>query len=61
MNTQQPAKRISAVAALPLAIIVEAGAIAVNVGGAVTATLAFLVCFGVCHQIRLARWRQNPA
>jgi|KBSMisStaDraftv2_1062788.scaffolds.fasta_scaffold1063331_1 hypothetical protein len=59
MNTQQPAKRISAVAALPLAIIVEAGAIAVNVGGAVTATLAFLVCFGVCHQLRLARWRRH--
>jgi len=59
MNTQQPAKSISAVAALPLAIIVEAGAIAVNVGGAVTATLAFLVCFGVCHQLRLARWRRH--
>jgi len=59
MNTQQPAKRLSAVAALPLAIIVEAGAIAVNVGGAVTATLAFLVCFGVCHQLRLARWRRH--
>ena len=59
MNTQPPAKRISAVAALPLAIIVEAGAIAVNVGGAVTATLAFLVCFGVCHQLRLARWRRH--
>ena len=59
MNTQQPAKRISAMAALPLAIIVEAGAIAVNVGGAVTATLAFLVCFGVCHQLRLARWRRH--
>ncbi|HZI35984.1 MAG TPA: hypothetical protein VFD61_09575 [Gaiellales bacterium] len=59
MNTQQPAKRLSAVVALPLAIIVEAGAIAVNVGGAATATLAFLVCFGVCHQIRLARWRRH--
>jgi hypothetical protein len=47
------------VAALPLAIIVEAGAIAVNVGGAVTAILAFLLCFGVCHQIRLARWRRH--
>jgi len=61
MNTQQPAKRLSAVAALPLAIIVEAGAIAVNVGGAVTAILAFLLCFGVCHQIRLARWRHRTA
>jgi hypothetical protein len=61
MTTQQPAKRLSAVAALPLAIIVEAGAIAVNVGGAVTAILAFLLCFGVCHQIRLARWRHRTA
>ncbi|HEX5197013.1 MAG TPA: hypothetical protein VFW26_07400, partial [Gaiellales bacterium] len=59
MNTQQPAKRLSAAAALPLAIIIEAGAIAVNVGGVVTATLAFLLCFGVCHQIRLARWRRH--
>ena len=59
MTTQQPAKRLSAVAALPLAIIVEAGAIAVNVGGAVTAILAFLLCFGVCDQIRLARWRRH--
>ena len=61
MTTQQPAKRLSAVAALPLAIIVEAGAIAVNVGGAVAAILAFLLCFGVCHQIRLARWRHRTA
>jgi len=61
MTTQQPAKRLSAVAALPLAIIVEAGAIVVNVGGAVTAILAFLLCFGVCHQIRLARWRHRTA
>ena len=61
MTTQQPAKRLSAVADLPLAIIVEAGAIAVNVGGAVTAILAFLLCFGVCHQIRLARWRHRTA
>ena len=61
MTTQQPAKRLSAVAALPLAIIAEAGAIAVNVGGAVTAILAFLLCFGVCHQIRLARWRHRTA
>jgi cytochrome b len=61
MTTQQPAKRLSAVAALPLAIIIEAGAIAVNVGGAVTAILAFLLCFGVCHQIRLARWRHRTA
>jgi uncharacterized protein involved in response to NO len=59
MNSHQPAKRLSAAAALPLAVIVEAGAIAANVGGAVTATLAFLVCFGVCHQIRLARWRRH--
>lgn len=59
MNTQQPAKRLSAAAALPLAVIVEAGAIAVNVGGAVTAILAFLLCFGVCHQVRLARWRRQ--
>jgi uncharacterized protein involved in response to NO len=59
MNSHQPAKRISAAAALPLAVIVEAGAIAANVGGAVTAILAFLVCFGVCHQVRLARWRRH--
>jgi len=59
MNTHQPAKRLSAAAAIPLAIIIEAGAIAVNVGGVVTATLAFLLCFGVCHQIRLARWRRH--
>jgi len=59
MNSQQPAKRLSAAAALPLAVIVEAGAIAANVGGAVTAILAFLVCFGVCHQVRLARWRRH--
>ena len=59
MDSRQPTKRLSAAAALPLAIIVEAGAIAVNLGGAVTATLAFLLCFGVCHQIRLARWRRH--
>jgi hypothetical protein len=61
MNSHKPAKRLSAAAALPLAIIIEAGAIAVNVGGLVTATLAYLVCFGVCHQIRLARWRHRTA
>jgi uncharacterized protein involved in response to NO len=59
MNSHQPAKRLSAAAALPLAIIVEAAAIAANVGGAVTAILAFLLCFGICHQIRLARWRRH--
>ena len=61
MNIQRPAKRRSALAAVPPAIAIEIGAVAANVGGAVTATLAFLLCFGVCHQIRLARWRQNPA
>ena len=60
MSAQQPTKRLSALVALPPAIILEIAAIAVNVGGAVTATFAFLLCFGVCHQIRLARWRQNP-
>lgn len=62
MNTHQPHKRRSALAALPLAIAVEIGAILVGVGGAVSAAAAFLVVFGVCHQIRLMRWRrQQPA
>ncbi|HEX5250164.1 MAG TPA: hypothetical protein VFW14_10905 [Gaiellales bacterium] len=62
MNTHQPRKRRSALAALPLAIAVEIGAILVDVGGAVSAAAAFLVVFGVCHQIRLMRWRrQQPA
>jgi hypothetical protein len=61
MSTRQPTKRLSALVAVPPAIILEIAAIGANVGGAVTAALAFLLCFGVCHQIRLARWRQNPA
>jgi hypothetical protein len=61
MSTQAPDKRRSALAALPPAIAIELAAIAVNVGGAVTATLAFLLCFGVCHGIRLARWRSRVA
>jgi hypothetical protein len=59
MNTDAPAKRRSALAALPLAIAIELAAVALDVGGAVTATLAFLLCFAVCHQIRLARWRHR--
>ena len=62
MNTQHPSKRRSALTAVPLAITVEVGAILVNVGGAVSAAAAFLVLFGMCHQIRLLRWRrQQPA
>jgi hypothetical protein len=61
MNTQQPGKRRSALVALPPAIVIEIGAIAVNVGGAATATLAFLICFAACHQIRLARWHRLTA
>jgi hypothetical protein len=61
MTSQRPARRLSALAALPPAIALEIGAIALNVGGAVTATLAFVVCFGVCHQVRLARWRHRMA
>ncbi|HEX5261334.1 MAG TPA: hypothetical protein VFW18_07635 [Gaiellales bacterium] len=61
MNMQQPAKRLSALAALPPAIVIEIAAVAVNVGGAATATLAFLLCFAVCHQVRLARWRHRIA
>lgn len=61
MSTRQPTKRLSALVALPPAILLEIAAIGANVGGALTATLAFLLCFGVCHQIRLARRRQNPA
>jgi hypothetical protein len=61
MKTQHPAKRRSALAALPPAIAIEIAAIAVNVGGAVSAMLAFLLCFGVCHGIRLARWRHSVA
>ena len=59
MDTQQPSKRRSALVALPPAIAVEIGAIVVNVGGAVSAALAFLLVFGVCHQIRLMRWRRG--
>lgn len=61
MNTQRPAKRLSALVALPPAIVIEIAAISVNVGGAVTATLAFLLCFGICHQVRLTRWRHRIA
>jgi hypothetical protein len=61
MNTQHPAKRRSALVAVPPAILIEVGAIAVSVGGAVTATLAFLLCFAACHQIRLASWRHRMA
>ena len=61
MHTQQPAKRRSALVALPPAIVIEIAAIAVNLGGAVTATLAFLLCFAACHQVRLARWRRQVA
>lgn len=62
MNTPQPSKRRSALAAIPLAIAVETAAILVDVGGAVSAAVAFLVAFGLCHQIRLMRWRrQQPA
>jgi hypothetical protein len=59
MTLQQPRKRGSALAALPPAIAVELAAVTVNVGGAVSATLAFVVLFGACHQIRLARWRRH--
>lgn len=61
MSTQQPAKRHSALVAAPLAIVIEIAAITANVGGAVSATLAFLICFAVCHQVRLARWRRQIA
>lgn len=57
MNTQHPSKRGSAVIALAPAVVVELAAIAVNIGGAVTATAAFLGLFAACHQVRLARWR----
>jgi hypothetical protein len=60
MNTH-PTKRGSALIALPAALVVEVAAIAVNVGGAVTAGAAFLVLFAACHQIRLARRRRQPA
>jgi hypothetical protein len=59
MHTHQPSKRRSALAAVPLAIAVEIGAILVNVGGAASAAVAFLVLFGLCHQIRLMRWRRH--
>jgi gamma-glutamyltranspeptidase len=59
MDTQQPSKRRSALVALAPAIAVEIGAVVVNVGGAVTAAVAFLLAFGVCHQIRLMRWRRG--
>jgi len=61
MNIQRPAKRRSALAAAPPAIAIEIAAVAANLGGAVTATLAFLLCFGVCHGIRLVRWRHGIA
>jgi|tagenome__1003787_1003787.scaffolds.fasta_scaffold16896826_2 hypothetical protein len=61
MNTQHPAKLLSALAALPPAVVIEIAAIVLNVGGLATATLAFLLCFGACHQIRLARWRHRTA
>lgn len=59
MRAQQPTKRRSALVAVPPAIVIEIAAITVNIGGAVTATLAFLLCFVLCHQIRLARWRRQ--
>jgi hypothetical protein len=61
MHTRQPSKRRSALVALPAAIAVEFGAISAGVGGAVSAALAFVVVFGVCHQARLVRWRRRPA
>jgi len=61
MNMQHPAKRRSALVALPPAIAIEIAAISVNMGGAVSATLAFLLCFGACHGVRLARWRHAVA
>jgi uncharacterized protein involved in response to NO len=59
MNTQHPSKRGSALMALPPAIVVELAAIAVNIGGAVSGTAAFLALFAACHQVRLARWRRH--
>lgn len=59
MDIQHPSKRRSALVALLPAIAVEILAIFTNVGGAVSAVLAFLVLFGVCHQIRLMRWRRG--
>jgi hypothetical protein len=59
MDMQQPSKRRSALVALLPAIAVEIGAILANVGGAVSAVLAFLVVFGLCHQIRIMRWRRG--
>jgi uncharacterized protein involved in response to NO len=59
MNTQHPSKRGSALMAVAPAIVVELAAIAVNMGGAVTATAAFLALFAACHQVRLARWRRH--
>jgi hypothetical protein len=61
MTTQHPAKRRSALVAVAPAIGIEIAAISVNAGGAVSATLGFLVCFAACHQIRLARWRHRIA
>jgi hypothetical protein len=59
MNSQHPSKRRSALIALPAAIVVEIGAIAIGAGGAVTAAAAFALLFGACHQIRLTRWRRH--
>ena len=59
MDIQQPSKRRSALLALPPAIAGEIGAILVNVGSVVTAALAFILFFGVCHQVRLMRWRRG--
>jgi len=59
MNTHHPTKRRSALVALPPAIMVEIGAIAIGVGGAVSAAAAFALLFGACHQIRLTRWRRH--
>lgn len=59
MHTQQPTKKRSALEVVPVAIAVEIVAILVNVGGALSASLAFLLLFGAWHQTRLARWRRR--
>ena len=61
MQLSSPTKRTSAIAALPVAIAVEAGFIIVGLGGAVTAAAAFAALFLACHQTRLARWRRQKA
>jgi hypothetical protein len=59
MDAPRPTKKRSALEAVPVAIVVEIIAISTNVGGAVTASVAFLVLFGAWHQARLARWRRR--